>query len=1248
MHKRIQRPQSQTLSETVTNGNVGKGQFLEVRNVLENYGIASHSEIDQSPDLLGSQLSQPPTIQLGITNFAGQGWQDAGEESRAESAVERSAESDSLVSGFSQLLDDRPLPAGPVASPVRDLMEPTVGPLPSDLTLRTGSDVDRELNLRGARGLATDNEVWVGGSSLAPFPGGFANVFLHEVAHVASGGSKAPNPPHFDGLEPPGGGWLEAAQERTAALEKAETGEGRKETLKRLVTMSDDEARNDTPGIAYRAHDRGDIELANTAVQRLLKAWLASSDAPVSYREGFGTDDKVDVLLDRAEKAVKAGHVKLFGSYLSVAIVQLARAANVAVLQRIPPSDNPGLETARQMLQPLQEANETDIFLRVFRVREMLESHGITVMGEGTQAEIDEFEAVAESVFSAERQAAPPIAEDLGKVAEFDSKLKSDQPSGSGRGRDQKTPPAPATTSAATPSLKTPTPEPAAPVSAEPVPEPKPPVSRAGESIVNKTHPHLEKALVFYRSKAPRVYGNIRSPRYAIAGTLAGANRFAAELFGRRSSVIVEDLNARDPATKDRQVRYLVLALDTTITPPNPQLGEGGKTIGYEHLQMLAQPANPGYFFLSLAVPPWNFFHPALHDRILQIKASEAKVTVPKLSDEVRRQAVFDPIDQLINKDDIQEASDQLSYMGAEGFELVDTETKIKYITTMLKAFTFELHEKTIVEVFRSLKDKAELRQILHGLHKNGVLRKLRSDMESSISSLLLAVGQRVGSKSLSPAQVQKLLSELKISGAISGIEIRADGSVTLKTDLVDEFVTAIEELINTIKSAVTGIIDILMDPQAFVEGIAKLIYFAVMLDLASKGYPPAVEYVSNLTAAIGRQIGIAMSGLSALQENMPEGVEFVRGLQRSVEWRIIWEILGLFIGVGEAVALIDAIRGGRAVAALGEVGSGLSKASKARRALDATDEAADAARTARKGSQTTQETVDATRRAPDELAPNAKGRGTVSAADNVPESNIPGRILREQQVTLGEGRVHRVVVTRIGDTTQIWMCSHCGRFIGRINEALDVVSPTGPTKSLHTRLTKMRDKVAELESELARKTKTVDDLPRELNQIGAHLRDLSNKFPDVKELLGFRNLPISPEMRRFIRKTKDPATHIAASSYTRGKHVRGATNEERKASSMLSTGRGRRPPPSQYLAELEDGTKVTDATITAWERKALQMAREGKGRVVGSGSTYHCYVDLEITIGYVNGTPTSVLRVEWSVGNVHSHPRPMSDLNKK
>ena len=80
---------------------------------------------------------------------------------------------------------------------------------------------------------------------------------------------------------------------------------------------------------------------------------------------------------------------------------------------------------------------------------------------------------------------------------------------------------------------------------------------------------------------------------------------------------------------------------------------------------------------------------------------------------------------------------------------------------------------------------------------------------------------------------------------------------------------------------------------------------------------------------------------------------------------------------------------------------------------------------------------------------------------------------------------------------------------------------------------------------------------------------------------------------------------------------------------------------PGQFLANLPDGTAVTDAMIETWQKKALDLARKGHGELkrLPSG-TYHAYVDLGTNIGYSDGKLTSRMRVEWTAGSVHSHPR--------
>ena len=82
---------------------------------------------------------------------------------------------------------------------------------------------------------------------------------------------------------------------------------------------------------------------------------------------------------------------------------------------------------------------------------------------------------------------------------------------------------------------------------------------------------------------------------------------------------------------------------------------------------------------------------------------------------------------------------------------------------------------------------------------------------------------------------------------------------------------------------------------------------------------------------------------------------------------------------------------------------------------------------------------------------------------------------------------------------------------------------------------------------------------------------------------------------------------------------------------------------PGQFRAFLDDGTRVTDATITEWEKKALSVVQSDLDVDVKrhSHSTLHVILDLSQAVGYTGGTGrvTSRMRVEISQWTVHSHP---------
>ncbi len=766
--------------------------------------------------------------------------------------------------------------------------------------------------------------------------------------------------------------------------EAAAQSQTRQETLDALSEMDLHAARWRVIATAYQAQRTNDIALAEAIARRLLDLWIESDEVPGTLSEHFGPGDAVDILINQAASAFDGGHLPLAGLYLSIATVQLVRAANSAVSNRVNRAafEEAGIGSLADMGLPLQRHREQEVLQRFERIEQLMGERGAQVREEGSARDLERFERMGEDVATARRQAGPQVAEDLGTggVAEPATPEPAPRRSG-GRGRSGGggRGPAPQAEEAVTPP-------------ARPEPTEERPVSRAAEEVVNSAHSDLEGALVIYTVEGPPQYGNVRSPRYGVNGTLAGAHRQALELFGRRSSVIVEDSLAMDGDA--RQIRYLVLALDTHINPPNPTLGEGGQVVGFTNLVMLGQPPARRYFNIMVVAGDWQLFPPAMLNYISSVRSSEAGIEAEPADAETRRAAVFGPIDALIAAGDTQEAANQLTFIGAQGFALASTEEKIRYLAVMLDAFTFEQHELTIVQLFRTISSRSELRAIIHALHERGLLRQLRTDLESAFPSLAIAIGRNIGGGRVSRSQAQAIMREIGILRVAPGIEVRADGTVEFGTNFGAEFRAMFEELWNTISGAVTGIIDILMDPGAFAEGIGKLLYFMAMWNLAQQGHPGAMRYVGTILAGIARELSAGLAGLAALQEAMPEGEEFIRELQRSVKWRIVWEVVGLFVGVGEVIAFVDAVRAGRATAAIGEMANA---ANRARQAAEAAELAQDTAAAAQRAERSLGDAAASAERALDEAggaerALDEAAGGAERALDEAAEGAIASR----------------------------------------------------------------------------------------------------------------------------------------------------------------------------------------------------------------------------------------------------------------
>src|SRR6266436_4397375 len=152
------------------------------------------------------------------------------------------------------------------------------------------------------------------------------------------------------------------------------------------------------------------------------------------------------------------------------------------------------------------------------------------------------------------------------------------------------------------------------------------------------------------------------------------------------------------------------------------------------------------------------------------------------------RAAVFSNIDLLLatgDSDDLEKAADLLAELDATAFSLVDSDTRVRYLTALVKAWTSEPQEKAIVEIFKSVTDRKELETVIKQLRDAAIWDQLFDDLDSELWSLLIALGQRFGDKSpLSFDSLVKWLLEAKLIQPVPGIRI-TDKGVEISLEVV-------------------------------------------------------------------------------------------------------------------------------------------------------------------------------------------------------------------------------------------------------------------------------------------------------------------------------------------------------------------------------------------------------------------------------------------------------------------------------
>lgn len=816
---------------------------------------------------------------------------DTVEEKRAHAAVSSAGRSSGIASMIDDELASRPRGRAVVSARVRSALEPHTGSLPNELVLRTGPAVDVELEARRARALAYRNEVWIGSYErnsrvLAP-------LLVHEAAHVASRASYGSSTPLWPMTDPISEISWDEARRRREVTESAETGANRADLIERLRAARGAEAKALAPGVAYRAQTRGDDELALIAARCLLAAWTAEPKDHVQLEGTFTIrEDNVDALLAHAELAFDEGRTELGGTFLAVAMVMLARA-----YRDLPRAERVGEGVVDALLE-MESFMMRPLVTRIVRARALLSRQGVPEDAAGTAQASSRFAAIAQLIEGSLAAAHVSIPEDVDADA-----MRDATPAQSGRRRLRRSPRSEQGSNA--------TGEASTVI----------PLRYAAEEVVQGPPPFEGSTAVV--TQDPTRYVFVRSPRHAVAGTFEGATRLARELFGQRASIVARDLEALEDGT----MRYVVAALDERIDIAAPEGAVHGDVFQVRNVwRVQLQARQPGWAFLSVIVGNVNAYSPERASEIARLPGLERGVDAERLSDDERERAIFRPIDAMIARHQFEEAADALAPIGAPAFALASISARARYVSTLLRVTTYERHERAILEIFRTIRDDAELAYLLDHLKSVGQVHALYSDMQSTFAELLFVLGQQFQPRH---GASSRILGQLRM-WSFGPLEIRGDFSIHTTPGGDAQFINALNALTDFVVGSVTGVVDLIERPDAALASMAEIsaqvLHFSLMGWLASLGVPSAILYVQHVAQAFYQQLGIALGGADALQRNMPPGVDFLRNVQDAIEWRVIVEVLGMFVGVGEAFAVASALRSGRMLDGLQRLLRGASR----------------------------------------------------------------------------------------------------------------------------------------------------------------------------------------------------------------------------------------------------------------------------------------------------------------------------------
>src|SRR5271157_942016 len=372
---------------------------------------------------------------------------------------------------------------------------------------------------------------------------------------------------------------------------------------------------------------------------------------------------------------------------------------------------------------------------------------------------------------------------------------------------------------------------------------------------------------------------NIRSPRYATAGSLTEAYLLGLAVFGTTSFAILQG------PLGSPKLRYWAVSTDPAVSNadigrPVPDKAETGEEllpaelvgkahfVASETLEVKVVGSDGGEYLVRGLITKDRGVHWKTTAMaavwFAQAEAEEQKgVTAPPTVQ--FRRLVFADIDQLVTQieggDDtnLQRAAELLSRLDRVAFGLVDWQTKVIYLNVLLAAWTWQEQEVAVVQIFKSLRSDSEVDAVVAMLKQAGRYDQLFDDLDNELYDLLVTVGDNFP-KDHGPLTLDGLIRLLQSMGlvprtmkeALLGNVFEGPEGTSVPEAMLDEAYDAVMGFARFGADIGESIATIFTEPGKVIEGLQGLAQMLVKVELASLGYRPAVQEIANLLSGLG------------------------------------------------------------------------------------------------------------------------------------------------------------------------------------------------------------------------------------------------------------------------------------------------------------------------------------------------------------------------------------------------------------